>query len=557
MKGKAASSFSYRDIFRGDTVMIFVPHEDDEINLAGASICGAVQEGLRAICVFVTNGDWEYAGSVRLKEAIAALNEMRVPAEDVIFLGYPDGGMHAERSVFLQRKNHMTDAAGRKETCGMPGKPEFCMQKHGIHRRCTWENLLTDIREVVLEYRPDTVLVTDFDAHPDHRMCSIAFETAMGQILNRPDNEYCPLVLKGFAYSTAYEAPKDFYESHLLSCCMEKEHLRDPEDETDNPVYEWGRRIRFPVPKNCREPHQMENILYKALKQHLSQMGAGRAVRIINGDQVFWRRRTDNLAYRGRTSVSSGDGKYLHDFLMMNTDNISVPCPHMTDYLWTPAEEDTEKCCRCSFAQPCHIESVSLYGNIETDSRIVKGKLIFSTGFSYDTGPLQTRGRETEIDFPPQDDVKWIEFRILASEGKQAGLSEWEFFEEKNTSEHILKILADGNFAYAWKVYEQEPSPQISAYTCGSIGPLKWYADGQETSLEKINEACRDMKENMIVRVETETPKKLWDEVAFIRASCLEYWLDMAARKIDWGKSRIVHKQMKKKNRKIPRIRGK
>lgn len=31
------SSFSYKQFFHGNSVMIIVPHEDDEINMAGAT----------------------------------------------------------------------------------------------------------------------------------------------------------------------------------------------------------------------------------------------------------------------------------------------------------------------------------------------------------------------------------------------------------------------------------------------------------------------------------------------------------------------------------------
>lgn len=40
------SSFSYKQFVHGNSVMIIVPHEDDEINMAGATIWGALQEGL-------------------------------------------------------------------------------------------------------------------------------------------------------------------------------------------------------------------------------------------------------------------------------------------------------------------------------------------------------------------------------------------------------------------------------------------------------------------------------------------------------------------------------
>lgn len=48
------SSFSYEKFFHGHSVMFIVPHEDDEINMAGATIYGAIQEGLEVYVVFLT-----------------------------------------------------------------------------------------------------------------------------------------------------------------------------------------------------------------------------------------------------------------------------------------------------------------------------------------------------------------------------------------------------------------------------------------------------------------------------------------------------------------------
>lgn len=48
------SSFSYRQLCGDNGLMVIVPHEDDEINLAGALIYGARKEGVPVKCVFIT-----------------------------------------------------------------------------------------------------------------------------------------------------------------------------------------------------------------------------------------------------------------------------------------------------------------------------------------------------------------------------------------------------------------------------------------------------------------------------------------------------------------------
>ena len=48
----ADSSFSYSSLFKGKTLMVIIPHEDDEINIAGSTIHGSILEGIHVICVF-------------------------------------------------------------------------------------------------------------------------------------------------------------------------------------------------------------------------------------------------------------------------------------------------------------------------------------------------------------------------------------------------------------------------------------------------------------------------------------------------------------------------
>ena len=72
-------------------MMVIVPHEDDELAIAGPMIYEAVKKELNIKVVFSTNGDfYAHEGEIRLKEAIKSLNVLGVKTEDIIFLGYGD-----------------------------------------------------------------------------------------------------------------------------------------------------------------------------------------------------------------------------------------------------------------------------------------------------------------------------------------------------------------------------------------------------------------------------------------------------------------------------------
>lgn len=79
------SSFSYRDFFGGNTVMVIVPHQDDEINVAGSTIYGAIEEGLNVILVYVTNGDYQYKADIRYKEVMKMAKIMHLPLNNIHF----------------------------------------------------------------------------------------------------------------------------------------------------------------------------------------------------------------------------------------------------------------------------------------------------------------------------------------------------------------------------------------------------------------------------------------------------------------------------------------
>lgn len=496
------------------TLMVIIPHEDDEINLAGTVIYHARKLGIRVICVFTTNGDWKYPGFIRLKEAIQALAVLGVPEKDIVFLGYPDGGVHGERNVFVNgRKRPLIGRDGQSETYGLETHADFAMQYRGKHQAYTWDGLVRDIKDVILRDKPAMIMATDFDSHPDHRLCYLGFLHAMKSILHTC-HEYRPVVLMGFCYSTGFEGRKDFYGPHLLSSVINTDQLWDKAYETDNPVYEWGNRIRFPVDEACRT-WMKDNVIYKALSCHMSQKASTRAVRLINGDQVFWLRRTENRIYEGKVSVSSGNGDYLHDFMMMNTEHITDKKPVMENYLWVPEAEDKEKWCRCDFNTPQTIQAVVFYGNIDGESRILKGKLTFSTGFSCLVGPFRKQGKETRIVVPVQKGVTWVQFEILESQGNQAGISEWEILDNVNLPVSVLQICANGHFAYDWAVYPGEKT-EISVYTYGIQGHVRWTVNGQRTTLESVNAQICQLDRKLVVRVEAEDDPNLWSEAVFV-----------------------------------------
>lgn len=515
------SSFTYKNIFQGHDVMVFIPHEDDEINVAGATIYGLRQEGFHVICVFATNGDRSYLAETRIREAAAALKMLGVPYEDIIILGYPDGGLDASRSPYAQGVGHTITVDGHDSTYGIADKGDFPMAEYGKHTPYTRTGFLEDVENLIRTYHPANIIAVDFDSHPDHRACSIALETAIGHILNEKGNTYFPIVLKAYAYNTGFESVADFNSLHLYSTKFNRGRLADPSFETDNPVYHWEERIRLPVTGPCRNQSLSRNLIYQALRCHVSQRAFLKANQIINSDQVYWLRRTDNLAFCGTTTASSGNAEAVHDFKMVDVKNIADKKLAFDTCLWEPSSMDKERSITIHFYKPQHISVVKLYGNVNRESRILAGRLVFSNGYSVETGPLEHNGQATDIPIESQNGIKWVTFQVLKTEGPHPGLTEWEIFDHPCPDMHICKILVNGEFAYCWDIYPGETA-KVGFYTYLENMPVVWKMNDVEMTLDKLNKMiAAGVLTSRIQAVSAQTGEIL-DEVYLRKASIFD-----------------------------------
>ena len=74
--------------FTGKRVMVLVPHQDDELNLAGSLLEQYTGAGSEVFLVYATNGDYSGLAQLRSHEALAVARSVGIPAENVIYLGY-------------------------------------------------------------------------------------------------------------------------------------------------------------------------------------------------------------------------------------------------------------------------------------------------------------------------------------------------------------------------------------------------------------------------------------------------------------------------------------
>lgn len=176
----------------GDRVLVVSPHPDDEALCCGGAVQLAHEAGADVWILHVTAGDgFELdalvveatlrprgaaliaLGHTRIREALAAAAVLGVPAERVVFLGFPDRGLHdvyrrhwdtPYRSPFTLRSQVPYQAALE------PGAP------------FTGEAMLRLLREVFERVEPTLVLApTPLDGHPDHRVVGEAVLRILGE----------------------------------------------------------------------------------------------------------------------------------------------------------------------------------------------------------------------------------------------------------------------------------------------------------------------------------------------------------------------------------------
>ena len=133
-------------------VLVLAPHPDDELLIAGALIYTLKRKRYDITVAYFTNGDSALGqGTVRIQEAIDALNVLGVREKDIIFLGYGNGWKNGKHIYNLPDGREAVSYADKRETYCVEGHPEYCMLKTGKHHRYTRQNAEEDIRALIME----------------------------------------------------------------------------------------------------------------------------------------------------------------------------------------------------------------------------------------------------------------------------------------------------------------------------------------------------------------------------------------------------------------------
>ncbi|MEN6439508.1 MAG: PIG-L family deacetylase [Syntrophobacter sp.] len=195
-----------------DSIVIFAPHPDDESLGTGGLIRAALESKARVAVVLFTNGSrshdykaydaflkdakntasQEPLGRIRRQEALNALRELGLDERNVIFLGYPDGGLRPLFNDYWDCDRLYRAANDFNKSDHSPY--DFSYQKDAPY---CGANVVANLVEIFLARKPNIIFYPDDgDFHDDHWATS-AFVRYSGSIAGYDGEWYTYLVHKG------------------------------------------------------------------------------------------------------------------------------------------------------------------------------------------------------------------------------------------------------------------------------------------------------------------------------------------------------------------------
>lgn len=428
------NSFFDRSYF-GTRVLILAPRAGDEIAVAGNMILNFTAAKAEVFIAYSNFSAWN-------DELECAMKILNVPREKVIFLAL--------------------------------------------------KNLKADLKKLLLNLRANIIF------YPvDCENLSAAFEEALGEIL-KETCDYRPEVYQKFALATAVNSVPDFYAPNLFSVRRPKVGVTDDYnfDVIDRANFSWQNRVRFPVSESCRKTFLKNNFLAAALSAYKSRRSELSPLKILNSDEVFFERRTDNQIYRAKVSLSdseniSSDAERVRDFKIFGAEN----------FTWRPSNGNLI----INFDEEVQVRRIVVYGNAldEDCAEIILRLKCYKFFRGIDkAGDYIDNTNEIKMKLPARGqpcvyDVEKILVKhaeiIPVNAGKNFGIAEIEFFANAEPLRKIspfIKLCIGKDFFYKYFVPDEIEKIPIGLYRFHIDEPVKICADvnGENILTEVLTE---------------------------------------------------------------------
>ncbi|TMB23334.1 MAG: hypothetical protein E6J65_13825 [Deltaproteobacteria bacterium] len=398
----------------GKTIIVFAPHPDDEALIAAGRVRAGLTSGDSVKIVVVTNGEVGGDPIGREGESVAAAQVLGLTEQDVIFLGYPDGGMLNIYNASSPTQV-ITGSTGRTATFGSRGLGgmDYHSYKYGSPGPYNHVTVAGDIQALLTGYLPDEIYtLSNFDAHPDHQATAL-FVTEALVSLNRSGVAPYSKLYQSFVWPPA---PGNWPDA---GGCAPSVPFPPPQMATQ---LDWNRQLRFVVPAEMQSLDPTVNLKCRAIRQYQSQLTPW-LLSFARKDELFWMSDFGtNLAITAQVTVSSENTANNQGGLKA-IDGVIDGAPHDPAREWVTLNELSGAWIQLGWPSSVSIAQVNLYDRPHWAENILAGTLSFSDGTSISVGALPPNGNVLPVTFPPKT-VTWVRFTINQAQGTATGLSE-------------------------------------------------------------------------------------------------------------------------------------
>ena len=402
-------------------VLIVVPHQDDELNLAGTILDQFTDSNICVSIIFTTNGDRYTALTEKRFFEMQKVRDF-YKVKELIFLGYGDQYINGSLYDDLDNERLYQSYAGKNETYGIGNCLDYRYIKSGYHSKYCKKCFMRDLEDAILDVKADLIISVDCDSHPDHKTTSLCFDAVMGKLVK--EKNYRPIILKKYAYRDTWFGPKDYFIRPMKESDNGKEF-----NEYDTIPYSNDFKVKVKVKENNYPLMFWKSPVYKSLRIYKSQRAALHFDSIVNADSVYYYRNVNNIALKCDISTSSGDTTAINDFLVFDmncTIGEDNTIENLSRSIWKPDLYDKERLihfdglnCKKEFVvyiyQLCdssnYIEEIEVYG----DGELIGNYVINNT-------------RVYKLDISVA--VKSLDIKVNRAKGTNWGIYEIEIYEE-------------------------------------------------------------------------------------------------------------------------------